>query len=54
MFRRVCIVGLDGVNDYVATKLMGIRYKVKYTLISTIPPYTSPAWTSILTDTNPG
>ena len=54
MFRRVCIVGLDSVNDYVATKLMGIHYKVKYTLISTIPPYTPPAWTSILTGVNPG
>ncbi|RLE84124.1 MAG: hypothetical protein DRJ41_03695 [Thermoprotei archaeon] len=51
--KKVCVVGLDGVNAKVLD-LMGVKPSTIYTLKSTIPPYTPPAWTSILTGVNPG
>ena len=51
--KKVCVVGLDGVNAKIL-HLMGIKPSVIFTLKSTIPPYTPPAWTSVLTGVNPG
>ena len=53
--QKVCIIGLDGVNTKVLDLIIGSSTKgVKTTLISTIPPYTPAAWTSIFTGVNPG
>jgi len=51
--RRICIIGLDGVNSLVA-EVMGLKYPITADLVSTVPPYTPPAWTSMLTGVNPG
>jgi len=48
---KVAIIGLDGAIPETA-KLVGIKGNM-CELISTIPPYTPPAWTSILTGTSP-
>jgi len=54
MPKKICIIGLDGINNTVA-KIVGLNHGfTKLTLISTIPPYTPPAWTSILSGVNPG
>ena len=52
--RRICVVGLDGANEYIID-IMNLKHLGTFaTLISTLPPYTPPAWTSILTGVNPG
>lgn len=48
---RIAIIGLDGANKTTA-KLVGVNIEL-HDFISTIPPYTPPAWTSILTGVNP-
>uniref|UniRef100_A0A7C2PLW2 Phosphodiesterase n=1 Tax=candidate division WOR-3 bacterium TaxID=2052148 RepID=A0A7C2PLW2_UNCW3 len=47
---KVAIIGLDGANKTTA-ELVGITSLHEF--ISTIPPYTPPSWTSILTGVNP-
>ena len=49
--KKVVIIGLDGANKTTA-KLVGIDTQL-HDFISTIPPYTPPSWTSILTGVNP-
>ncbi len=51
-FNRVAVIGLDGANN-VTAKLAGLSDQHLYTLLSTIPPYTPPAWTSMITGVNP-
>ena len=48
---RIAVIGLDGANKTTA-KLIGIKSQL-HDFISTIPPYTPPSWTSILTGVNP-
>lgn len=48
---KIAIIGLDGANRTTA-KLVGVSNEL-HDFISTIPPYTPPAWTSILTGVNP-
>lgn len=50
---RVSVVGLDGVNMDIF-KHFNLRRGFSAPLLSTIPPYTPPAWTSILSGVNPG
>ena len=50
--KRVVIIGLDGANK-VTAQLTGLKKSETYEFISTIPPYTPPAWNSILTGVNP-
>nr|QEK15897.1 phosphodiesterase [Thermococcus aciditolerans] len=51
---KVAIIGLDGANANTA-RLIGLKnFEIETTLMSTIPPYTPPSWTSILTGVNPG
>ncbi len=49
--KKVVIIGLDGANKKTA-RLVGINTQL-HDFISTIPPYTPPSWTSILTGVNP-
>jgi len=49
--KKVIIIGLDGANKTTA-KLVGVNTEL-HDFISTIPPYTPPSWTSILTGVNP-
>ncbi|MCO6042254.1 alkaline phosphatase family protein [Thermococcus alcaliphilus] len=49
--KKIAIIGLDGANKTTA-KLVGVEAQL-HDFISTIPPYTPPAWTSILTGVNP-
>ncbi|USS41052.1 alkaline phosphatase family protein [Thermococcus aggregans] len=49
--KKVVIIGLDGANKTTA-RLVGIDTEL-HDFISTIPPYTPPSWTSILTGVNP-
>jgi predicted AlkP superfamily phosphohydrolase/phosphomutase len=52
--KRVCVIGLDGANLKII-EILGLGYKgITSVMTSTIPPYTPPAWTSILTGVNPG
>ncbi|ADT85066.1 alkaline phosphatase family protein [Thermococcus barophilus] len=48
---RIAIIGLDGANK-TTSKLIGIKSQL-HDFVSTIPPYTPPAWTSIVTGVNP-
>lgn len=48
---KIVIIGLDGANKTTA-ELVGITSQL-HDFISTIPPYTPPSWTSILTGVNP-
>jgi len=48
---KIAIIGLDGANKTTAS-LVGISTEFQ-DFISTIPPYTPPSWTSILTGVNP-
>lgn len=54
---KVCVIGLDGVNKQILD-LIGLKTKEKNStctdIFSTIPPYTPPAWTSILSGVDPG
>lgn len=50
-YKKIAIIGLDGANKTTA-KLVGIDTQL-HDFISTIPPYTPPSWTSILTGVNP-
>lgn len=51
---KVSIVGLDGANRKIL-ELLGLNKEgISANLISTIPPLTPPAWTSILTGVNQG
>ncbi len=62
--RRVIIIGLDGADDYIIRKLISsgrcphiadIASNGFYgPVLSTIPPLTPPAWTTMLTGLNPG
>ncbi|ASJ01309.1 alkaline phosphatase family protein [Thermococcus gorgonarius] len=49
--KKVVVIGLDGANKTTA-KLVGVDTQL-HDFISTIPPYTPPSWTSILTGVNP-
>jgi len=49
--KKIVIIGLDGVNNKIAN-FFGMGKSV-YPFISTIPPYTPPSWTSILTGVSP-
>jgi len=49
--KKIVIIGLDGANK-ATTKLIGVDTQL-HDFISTIPPYTPPSWTSILTGVNP-
>jgi len=49
--RTLVIIGLDGLSSKTA-ELVGLGSAV-HDLVSTIPPYTPPSWTSILTGVNP-
>lgn len=49
--KKVVIIGLDGANKITA-RLVGVNTEL-HDFISTIPPYTPPSWTSILTGVNP-
>jgi len=49
--KKIVIIGLDGANKTTAS-LVGVDTKL-HDFISTIPPYTPPSWTSILTGVNP-
>ncbi|ASJ06384.1 alkaline phosphatase family protein [Thermococcus pacificus] len=49
---KVVVIGLDGANINTAN-LVGLNTKYIHNFISTIPPYTPPAWTSILTGVTP-
>lgn len=52
--QRVSVVGLDGANRKIL-ELLGLNKDgISANLISTIPPLTPPAWTSILTGVNQG
>jgi len=53
---KICVMGLDGVNRQVLDmiNLKSGMNKFYSDMISTIPPYTPPAWTSIVTGVNPG
>jgi|GEM_PF-6071289 len=50
--KKIAIIGLDGANRTTA-RLIGIDSPQIHDFISTIPPYTPPSWTSILTGVNP-
>ncbi|MCD6143415.1 alkaline phosphatase family protein [Thermococcus sp.] len=50
--KKIVIIGLDGANKNTAG-FMGLDLKNVHEMLSTIPPYTPPAWTSILTGVNP-
>lgn len=51
---RVCVIGLDGVNKQVL-ELMRLKKDMPSSVLhSSIPPYTPPSWTSILSGVNPG
>jgi len=52
MNKKIAIIGLDGANKTTG-KLVGFKERELSDFISTIPPYTPPAWTSILTGVNP-
>ncbi|MGQ4892556.1 MAG: alkaline phosphatase family protein [Candidatus Njordarchaeia archaeon] len=49
--KKVAVIGLDGANKTTA-RLVGVNTEL-HDFISTIPPYTPPSWTSILTGVNP-
>ncbi|AEK73092.1 type I phosphodiesterase/nucleotide pyrophosphatase [Thermococcus sp. 4557] len=49
--KKIVIIGIDGANKTTA-KLVGIKDQL-HDFISTIPPYTPPSWTSIITGVNP-
>ncbi|CAD5243335.1 alkaline phosphatase family protein [Thermococcus camini] len=49
---KVVVIGLDGANKTTAN-LVGLNTKDIHNFTSTIPPYTPPAWTSILTGVTP-
>ena len=49
---KVGVVGIDGANTSILELLDSKRQMSD--LISTIPPYTPPSWTSIITGVNPG
>ncbi|MDI3475589.1 MAG: hypothetical protein PWQ95_1317 [Thermococcaceae archaeon] len=49
---KIAIIGLDGANKTTA-QLVGLKMDKIHDFISTIPPYTPPAWTSIFTGVNP-
>ncbi|ASJ10309.1 phosphodiesterase [Thermococcus sp. P6] len=48
---KIIVIGLDGANKQTAS-LVGVDAGL-HDFISTIPPYTPPSWTSILTGVNP-
>ncbi|AIF70344.1 hypothetical protein PAP_09845 [Palaeococcus pacificus DY20341] len=49
---KIVIIGLDGASK-TTVQLVGLKKDTIYDFISTIPPYTPPAWTSIFTGVNP-
>ncbi len=51
MTPKVVIIGVDGANSITGKKVLGDN--TIYPFVSTIPPYTPPAWTSILTGVTP-
>jgi len=51
-FLKLLIIGLDGANKTTA-KLVGLKKDSVHDFMSTIPPYTPPAWTSIFTGVTP-
>lgn len=59
---KVFILGLDGVSEDILSSFGTtlpfihsiIKYGAKSVMISTMPPWTPPAWTSIFTGVNPG
>ena len=61
---RVIIIGLDGADEYVLAKLISagqcphiaslVSNGIHGQVLSTIPPLTPPAWTTMLTGLNPG
>ena len=48
--KKVVIIGVDGANIFTGERVLGKR---PYEFVSTVPPYTPPAWTSILTGVTP-
>jgi len=54
MNKKISVLGIDGANKKIAQKMKIENFSNFHDLISTIPPYTPPSWTSIITGVNPG
>ncbi len=54
MDKKISVIGLDGANINIVNQMKIQNFSNFHDLISTIPPYTPPSWTSIITGVNPG